>query len=113
MRPLISTSTLRAFAVGPERLRALAAAGARVAYGTDLGNQGTAPGIDAAELELIAQAGLDPLAVATSGSAELLGLPRHGSLAVGSAASLLAVRGLSPPELARPEWVMIDGERIA
>ncbi|TMA72306.1 MAG: hypothetical protein E6J67_20245, partial [Deltaproteobacteria bacterium] len=35
-------STLRAFAVDPARLRALADAGTRIAYGTDLGNENTA-----------------------------------------------------------------------
>lgn len=102
-------STLRAFAVAPARLRSLVAAGARVAYGTDLGNEGTAPGIDAGELALLAAAGVDPLRAATTDAAELLGLSDHGRLDVGCAASLLAVRGLSPPDLATPAWVMIDG----
>lgn len=103
-------STLRAFAVAPARLRALADAGARIAYGTDLGNENTAPGIDAGELALIAKAGIDPLAAATSAAADLLGFTDLGSLAVGSRASVLAVRSLSPEFLGRPEWVMIDGK---
>jgi imidazolonepropionase-like amidohydrolase len=103
-------STLRAFAVAPARLRALAAAGARIAYGTDLGNEKIGPGIDAGELALIAEAGVDPLAAATSEAAALLGYDDLGSLAVGSRASLLAVQSLSPESLARPEWVMIDGK---
>src|SRR2546423_905573 len=39
-------STLRAFSVPAERLRALHAAGARAAYGTDLGNENTAPRLE-------------------------------------------------------------------
>ena len=106
-------STLRAFAVAPARLRALAEAGARIAYGTDLGNENTAPGIDAAELALVAAAGVDPLVAATSAAATLLGFSDLGNLAVGSRASLLAVRSLSPESLAMPEWVMIDGKMTA
>jgi imidazolonepropionase-like amidohydrolase len=105
-------STLNAFDVPPARLRELREAGARVAYGTDLGNEGTAPGIDARELELIEAAGVDPIAAATSASAALLSYPDLGSLAVGCAASLLAVRSLTPEDLARPEWVMIDGKKV-
>src|SRR5205823_8934985 len=93
-------STLRAFAVDPARLRALADAGARVAYGTDLGNENTAPGVDAGELALIAKAGIDPLAAATSAAATLLGFGDLGSLAVGSRASILAVRSLAPESIA-------------
>jgi imidazolonepropionase-like amidohydrolase len=99
MRGKWVVSTLRAFAVGPERLRALQEAGARVVYGTDLGNEGTRPGIDAEEL----------VAAATSEAATLLGLRDVGRLAVGASASLLAVQSLHPQDLARPEWVMIDG----
>jgi imidazolonepropionase-like amidohydrolase len=106
-------STLRAFSVPAERLRALHAAGARVAYGTDLGNENTAPGIDAGELELLASAGVDPLAAATASAAALLGLPRLGHLDVGDSAGLLAVRSLAPDDLAHPEWVMIDGRMAA
>ena len=106
-------STLHAFSVPPERLRALRNAGARVAYGTDLGNQNTAPGIDGRELALLAAAGLDPLQAATSAAAALLSLPDLGRLAAGSPASVLAVRSLTPADLSRPEWVMIDGAKMA
>src|SRR6266478_3283455 len=105
-------STLNAFDVAPERLRKLRDAGARVAYGTDLGNEGTAPGIDVRELELLEAAGIDPIPAATSAAAALLSFPDLGGLAVGCAASLLAVRSLAPEDLARPEWVMIDGKKI-
>jgi imidazolonepropionase-like amidohydrolase len=99
-------STLRAFAVPPARLRTLRDAGMRIAYGTDLGNEGTAPGIDAVELALLAKAGVDPLRAATSDAAELLGLSDLGSLRVGAAASILAVRH----DIAEPEQVYIDGQ---
>lgn len=105
-------STLRAFEVPPERLRELHDAGARIAYGTDLGNDGTSPGIDAGELALLGRAGLDPLRAATRDAAELLGLRDLGSLSVGSAASLIAVRSLEPAALAAPVWVMIDGKMV-
>ena len=108
-------STLQAFGVAPARLRALREAGARVVYGTDLGNEGTAPGVDPRELRLLLEAGLTPLEVlraCTSEGAALLGLADLGSLAVGSAASLLALREdplQDVTALARPAWVMIDG----
>src|SRR5205823_13350339 len=89
-------STPPAFSVPAERLRDLHAAGARVAYGTDLGNENTAPGIDAGELRVLASAGVDPLAAATSSAAALLGLRRLGRLAVSACARLLAVRSLAP-----------------
>lgn len=105
-------STLRAFQVAPARLRELVEAGARVAYGTDLGNEGTAPGIDAAELSLLAEAGVDPLVAATAASAELLGFKDLGRLSVGMAASLLAVKSLQPADLAAPVQVMNCGKIV-
>ncbi len=105
-------STLWAFGVDPARLAALREAGARVAYGTDLGNERTEPGIDARELALLRAAGVDPLLAATRDAAELLGLHELGRLSVGSAASLLAVRGLEPESLARPVWVMNCGKLV-
>jgi len=105
-------STLSAFEVAPERLAALREAGARIAYGTDLGNEKTGPGIDARELSLLQAAGVDPLRAATQESAELAGFKDLGRLSVGSTASLLAVRGLAPEELARPVWVMNCGKLV-
>lgn len=105
-------STLQAFGVAPSLLAALREAGARIAYGTDLGNEGTRPGIDARELALLQQAGVDPLRAATRDAAELLGLRELGRLSVGSAASLLAVKGLDPGSLAQPAWVMNGGRLV-
>jgi imidazolonepropionase-like amidohydrolase len=113
-------STLQAFGAGEpalENLRQLHARGARIVYGTDLGNEGTAPGIDARELALLARAGLSPAEVidaATESAAALLGLGRLGRLAPGSAASLLALPEdplVDPAALARPAWVLIEGVR--
>ena len=105
-------STLWAFGVAPARLAALREVGARIAYGTDLGNEKTAPGIDARELALLKEAGVDPLRAATQDAAELAGLKDLGRLSVGSAASLLAVRNLEPESLAHPVWVMNCGKLI-
>jgi imidazolonepropionase-like amidohydrolase len=105
-------STLWAFGVSPDRLRALREAGARVAYGTDLGNEQTRAGIDERELELLVAAGVDPVKAATVEAAELLGFRELGRLSVGSTASLLAVRGLSPQQLAEPAWVMNCGKLV-
>ena len=96
-------STLRAFG---GTVRGL---GARVVYGTDLGNEDTSPAIDARELALLERDGIDPLLAATSDAADLLGYPDLGRLSVGSAASLLAVRGLDAESLAHPVWVMNCG----
>jgi imidazolonepropionase-like amidohydrolase len=100
-------STLRAFG---GTVRGL---GARVVYGTDLGNEDTAPAIDAAELALLEREGVDALRAATFDAAELLGYPDLGRLSVGSAASLLAVRGLDAESLAHPAWVMNCGTLVS
>ena len=119
-RKLHVVSTLKAFggsAGAIANLMKLAAAGATVVYGTDLGNAGTAPGVDAGELALLGKAGLSPAAIlgaATSTAAALLGLGDLGSLEVGKAASLLALPAdplVDPGALARPAWVLIDGVR--
>ena len=119
-RKLSVVSTLRAFGGAPAavaNLRKLKAAGAHVVYGTDLGNQDTAPGIDAGELALLTSAGLtaaEVLHAATAGAAAFAGFPDLGGLAPGKAASLLALPTdplLDPAALAKPAWVLIDGVR--
>lgn len=96
-----------------DNLRRLAAAGAIVLYGTDLGNRRT-DGIDAAELGLLADAGLDTDAIidaATRRPAELFDLPL-GRLEVGAPASFLVFdEAPSTAELGRPTEVWIDGVR--
>jgi imidazolonepropionase-like amidohydrolase len=83
----------------PARRRGVAAfvaAGGRVLYGTDLGNQGPPPGVDVRELALLVEAGLAPaeaLASATGLAADHLGLTDIGRLAAGHQADLLLVDG--------------------
>jgi len=117
---VVVISTLKAFgatAAAIDNVRRFKSAGARIVYGTDLGNTGTSPGIDAAELRLLAAAGLSPAAIvraATSAPAELLGLSDLGAIAPGKAASILALAAdpaLDAAALARPAWVMLDGAR--
>jgi imidazolonepropionase-like amidohydrolase len=113
----IVVSTLHAFGGPVANLRALHRLGARIVYGTDLGNTGTAPGIDERELRLLAEAGLSPAEIveaATRAGADLLGLPDLGRLQVGARASLLALREdplADASALARPAFVLIDGVR--
>lgn len=56
-RDVAVISTVRAFGTARstlDNLAALARAGCRIAYGTDLGNDGIVPGIDTKELEILA-----------------------------------------------------------
>ena len=93
------------------------AAGVRVAMGTD---SGVGPhGDNLAELEAMAEAGMDPLEVwrsATSSAAELMGVADHlGSLEPGKRADLVLVAG-DPTDLAglrsRVRGVWKDGSRV-
>jgi imidazolonepropionase-like amidohydrolase len=71
-------------------------AGGRVVYGTDLGNAGPLPGIDAREVRAMTQSGMTGLEIirsATVDSAEWLGLDSTGSIAPGKDADLVLVRG--------------------
>ena len=119
-RKLVVVSTLKAFGGSPElvaNLKALKAAGARVVYGTDLGNQGTAPGVDAGELALLASAGLtapEIVSAATSAAAAFAGFHDLGVISPGKSASLLALPTdplLDASALSLPSWVLIDGVR--
>jgi imidazolonepropionase-like amidohydrolase len=112
-------STLGAFGGTPEavdNLRRLRAAGATVLYGTDYGNT-TTPGIDARELALLGEAGLDGdaiLTAATSAPAAYWGWSDLGRLAPGQAASLLVVSRdprVDPVVLTDPVQVWIGGVR--
>ncbi|MFL5453496.1 MAG: amidohydrolase family protein [Myxococcales bacterium] len=106
-------STLHAYGgEGIENLRRLRAAGAVVAYGTDLGNEGTSPGIDAEELSLLEAAGLTFQAVleAVRESARLA--CASGTISRGARADLLLVPEESlaqPVLLARPARIWIAG----
>ena len=112
-RRLRVISTLHAYGgEGIENLRLLREAGAIVAYGTDLGNEGTSPGIDAEELSLLAAAGLsfDAILEAVHEAALLAGI--EGTIAPDARADLLLVPEeaiAQPALLARPTSVWIAG----
>jgi imidazolonepropionase-like amidohydrolase len=84
-----------------DNLRRFVEAGGNVVYGTDLGNAGPGPGIDAREVRAMAAAGMSPRAIirsATVAAADHLGLDA-GVLEDGRPADIVAVGG-NP--LARP-----------
>jgi imidazolonepropionase-like amidohydrolase len=87
-----------------------------VLYGTDLGNDGPGPGIDAREVAGMQAAGMDGhsiVASATSASAARLGLSTVGAIAPGMQADLVGVDGdpLSDPSvLPQVRFVMRAGE---
>jgi imidazolonepropionase-like amidohydrolase len=82
---------------GPaENAAAFARAGGTLLYGSDYGVVGIPRGIVVEELELLADAGLEPieaLRAATGRAGELLPLEGVGRLAEGGPADLVAVRG--------------------
>ena len=87
-----------------------------VAYGTDLGNDHTRPGLDLRELLLLHEAGLDPLdviAAATSRAARLLRAGElTGTIAAGLRADLMLVDGDPATDLgtlAHPRLVVAAG----
>ena len=112
-RRLRVISTLHAYGgEGVESLRRLREAGAIVAYGTDLGNEGTAPGIDAEELSLLSAAGLSFESILRSVQEAALLAGVEGTIAPGARADLLLVPEeamAQPALLARPTRVWIAG----
>jgi imidazolonepropionase-like amidohydrolase len=121
-RKLHVISTLHAYGGGPSQLENLArlrAAGARIVYGTDLGNEGTMPGVSERELRLLAQAGVPPdeiLRAATVEAASLLGETSLGKIAPGAPANLMMLPEdplRDPTALARPELLLLAGVRRA
>ncbi len=109
-------STLRAFGGSEsavDNLRRLRDAGAVVLYGTDFGNTRT-PGIDARELELLAEAGLDAeaiVAAATSAPAAWWGFDTLGTLEPGREAAVLLYDDAPthPTAFASPDQVLLRG----
>lgn len=98
MHALIADGDEQAAVALRANARALVGSGVRVVYGTDLGNTGTAPGVDPEELTLLAEAGLGPdgaLRAATEDSAAVAGLAgRHQSrIHVGEPARLVVLAG--------------------
>jgi imidazolonepropionase-like amidohydrolase len=111
-------STLGAFggsAATIDNLRRLRGAGAAVLYGTDFGNT-TVAGIDARELTLLGQAGLDGRAIADAlgpTPAQIWGLADAGAIRVGAPASFLLLAAdpsVDPSVWARPDAVWFAGE---
>jgi imidazolonepropionase-like amidohydrolase len=102
-----------------DNLRRHLQAGGEVVYGTDLGNEGPQPGIDARELAAMHESGmtvLEIIASATVDAARYLGLGSTGSLAAGMEADVIAVRG-DPTEdvrvLTSVEFVFRSGRLVA
>ncbi len=91
------------------------AAGGRVVYGTDLGNEGPGPGIDVREVVALSSAGMDVhdiIRAATSRAADYLGLDRKGAIETGRDADLVAVGPLEGPgSLTEIRGVWRDGRR--
>lgn len=101
-------------------LRRWAARGGEVAYGTDLGNADTAPGVDRRELALLAEAGMTPAGIvvaATSRAADAIGAwDLTGRVAPGLRADLLVLDGdplADATALASPRWVIAAGHPVA
>ncbi|MDQ3870532.1 MAG: amidohydrolase family protein [Chloroflexota bacterium] len=72
------------------------AAGGRVIYGTDLGNEGAGPGINGREIDAMRRAGMNNrsiIASATVDAARYLSLGTTGELSAGMIADVIAVRG--------------------
>jgi imidazolonepropionase-like amidohydrolase len=113
-RDVAVISTIRAFGSGEAaraNLVALAGAGCRLLYGTDLGNGGIAPGADPAELVILARAlgSADAaLRAATSAAAEFAGF-RTGRVAEGRPADLVVVDSYQFASFRRPRLVLVDG----
>lgn len=99
-------------------LKRFRAAGGKVVYGTDLGNDGPRPGIDKKEVTAMAEAGMSPHAIiasATVDAASYLDLDATGAIVPGNAADLVAFDG-NPldgvPHLTKVAMVFRDGRRL-
>jgi imidazolonepropionase-like amidohydrolase len=124
---VLVVSTIQTFVDGskPEGAGAIAnaaalyAAGVRLAYGSDLGNAGTSPGVDPRELQRLADAGLGAdgaLRAATMVAGQAAGIQRPGELVVGDRADVVVLSGdpLTVPELWRsPVAVFAGGAFVA
>jgi imidazolonepropionase-like amidohydrolase len=94
-------------------------AGVRIATGSDFGGGSVRAGHLAWEVELLVEAGLEPieaLAAATRNGGELLGVEHAGRIEEGAPADLVLVHGdpLSDPRALWRVWAVFQrGERIA
>jgi imidazolonepropionase-like amidohydrolase len=116
LQTFFSTGTGRAAAANAA---ALHRAGARLVYGTDLGNAGTRTGVDPRELDRLADAGLGrsgALRAATEGAAAVAGMRlRTGRLERGRSAEAVLLNGnpLVEPGVWRvPRAVVCDGRLV-
>jgi imidazolonepropionase-like amidohydrolase len=94
--PTLAIRSGRELQVAVENLHRFRKAGGRVLYGTDLGNAGTAPGIDGNEIALMAASGMAPAEIvrsATSGSAQWSELSSTGILEAERDADVIVVGG--------------------
>ncbi|HEV2755865.1 MAG TPA: amidohydrolase family protein [Actinomycetota bacterium] len=95
------------------------AAGGRVVYGTDLGNEGPVPGIDRTEVTAMGAAGFSALEIvrtATVDAAAHLGLERKGAIDRGMDADVVAVPADAlddPALLSDVKMVWREGRRVA
>lgn len=126
-KDMVVVSTLQTFFDGGEpdgkaalaNAAALHAAGVRIAYGTDLGNAGTRPGVEPRELRRLADAGLGAegaLLAATVVAAQAHGVRSSTSVSVGRRANVVVLDGdpIAQPELWRtPRAVVVDGRFAA
>jgi imidazolonepropionase-like amidohydrolase len=116
--PTLSIRFGRDLETAIDNLKRFIAAGGRIIYGTDLGNSGPEPGIDARELDGLERAGLSAreiIASATVDSASYLGLDRIGALAPGMQADVIAVPSTAmaaPRALSDVKMVWRAGGRI-
>lgn len=116
--PTLSIRFGRDREVAVANLTRFRAAGGKVVYGTDLGNEGPAPGIDRTEVRAMTEAGFDTMAVvrsATVDAARHLGLESKGVIEVGKDADVVAVPldALDHPEaLSDVRMVWREGRRV-
>jgi imidazolonepropionase-like amidohydrolase len=94
--PTFSCRTGSDLEMAIENVARFRAAGGTVIYGTDLGNEGPVPGIDASEVSSMMEAGMSGLEIvrsATCDSARWLGLTDRGVIQPGARADLIGVSG--------------------
>ena len=116
--PTLSIFPSSEAALAAENLRRFVAAGGRVVYGTDLGNEGPGPGIDAIEVSRMEAAGLsvaDIVRAATVDAARWLSLfPAKGIVAAGSDADIVCLNGFPKTaiELTKVRRVIREGRLV-
>jgi imidazolonepropionase-like amidohydrolase len=116
--PTLAIRTGDELAAGIENVSGFVAAGGRVIYGTDLGNEGPLPGIDVSEIDAMRAAGMTGVQIVRSGTvdaAEWLGLPSKGVLEPGADADVITVGGdplTDPRKLVDVRRVWVGGREI-